>query len=357
MPANQRKRLAHEAGPDPARGAVLGDLFEEVHERAQVPADTGRKSIDRDAARQGSLDVLDGVGDRKRHLLHSGGSRLPDVIAADADGVGSRHHRRAVLEGVRHQAQRGFHREDAGAAREELLQDVVLDDRPQLRCRHALFLAGHLVQGQEEKGGRVDRERAADAVERDAVEEHLEVAQRIDRHTHPANFRPPLWMVGVVAHLGGQVQRGGEPGDALLLEQAPVPGVGLGHGAEPRVGAHRPELFPVHERVRPARVRVLAGVGQVALVIESRHVGRCVDRLDLHARGGLDWAPLFSSQGSTVTAAASTSAVTATNRENPTPCDHTFSSRMTSARTAIASTFMVPTATSTTISAQQQPRQ
>ena len=72
-------------------------------------------------------------------------------------------------------------------------------------------------------------------------------------------------MVGVVAHQGRHVERGRQPGLAVV-EQELEPPVGVLRGAEPREHPHGPRLAAVHRGVRAAGVGVLAGVAQVALV-------------------------------------------------------------------------------------------
>jgi len=64
-------------------------------------------------------------------------------------------------------------------------------------------------------------------------------------------------VVGVVAHLSGQVEGHREAG-LSLLEQVAESRVGLGGGAEPRVLPHGPETAAVHRRLDATRERVLA---------------------------------------------------------------------------------------------------
>jgi hypothetical protein len=66
------------------------------------------------------------------------------------------------LKGIGDQVQRGLDREDASAAGEELLQDVVQDDGAQTVGRDPLLLARHVVGIEEEEGGGVDGEGGAD---------------------------------------------------------------------------------------------------------------------------------------------------------------------------------------------------
>jgi hypothetical protein len=55
-------------------------------------------------------------------------------------------------------------------------------------------------------------------IERDAVEEDLEVAEGGDGHPLLADLAPAHRVVGVVAHEGGHVEGGGEPRRAVRHE-------------------------------------------------------------------------------------------------------------------------------------------
>ena len=233
--------LAHDRGPAPPAGAVLGDLLEEVAVRVEEERDLRRELVDRHpAALDDGVAVGDAVGQRERHLLHGVGAGVAEVRAGHRDRVEPRHLGGAELDGVGDQPQRRLRRPDPGAARGVLLEDVVLDGAGQLLARHALLLGGGDVEGQQDRGGAVDREAGADLVQRDAVEQDLGVGERVDARRRPG--RPPrrLGVVGVVAALGGQVERHRQPG-AALLEQVAVALVGLLGGAEARVLPERPQ--------------------------------------------------------------------------------------------------------------------
>ncbi len=83
--------LAHPAGPDAPRGAVLGDLLEEVDVGVEEEAEPRRELVDRQARRQGGLDVGEPVGQREGQLLGGRRARLADVVARDRDGMPARH--------------------------------------------------------------------------------------------------------------------------------------------------------------------------------------------------------------------------------------------------------------------------
>src|SRR5258706_11731132 len=97
----------------------------------------------------------------------------------------------------------------------------------------------YIVVG-EERGGGVDGHRGGDPVERDLPEELRQVIHRVDRHPDPAHFARGHRVIGVVAHLGREVERGGEPG-LSRGEKIAEPPVGFPGGAEAGVLAHGPE--------------------------------------------------------------------------------------------------------------------
>jgi len=86
--------------------------------------------------------------------------------------------------------------------------------------------------------------------------------------------------VGVVPHLGREVERHREPGGALIDEVVEAL-VRLRGGTHPRVLAHRPEASAVHGRVDAARVRLLTRVPQILTVVVVRDISRGVQRVDL----------------------------------------------------------------------------
>src|SRR5262249_58795548 len=75
--------------------------------------------------------------------------------------------------------------------------------------------------------------------------------ERGDRHAHLARLAARYGRVRVVAHLGRQIERDGEPGLALLQEEA-VALFRLGGGSEARVLPHGPEALSVHLRMDAA---------------------------------------------------------------------------------------------------------
>ena len=138
-------------------------------------------------------------------------------------------------------------------------------------------------------GGGVDGEVDRDLVQRQPGEQVGHVVGGVDGHADPADLGPGHLVAGVVAELGGQVERDRQRG-LSLPEQETEPGVGLLRGAEPGELPHRPELAPVHRGIRPAGERRLAGKTEPFLqrLGPARHVGGGVDRRDRDAGVGRD---------------------------------------------------------------------
>ena len=133
----------------------------------------------------------------------------------------------------------------------------------------ALLLGDELVEQQQHRGGRVDRHRRGDLVQRDAVEQDPHVVDRVDRHADLADLAVRDRRVGVVAHLGGQVE-GDRQARRAVRDQLVVAGVGLGGGAEAGVLAHRPRPAGVHRRVDAAGERVRARLAQLLGRVPAR---------------------------------------------------------------------------------------
>ena len=276
--------LPHDRGPTSPARTVLRDLLEEVAVRVEEERDLRGELVDgHPAALDHGVAVGDAVGQGERHLLHGVGAGVAEVRTGHRDRVEPRHLGGAELDGVGDQPQRRLRRPDPGAAGGVLLEDVVLDGAGELLARHALPLGGGDVERQQDRGRAVDREAGADLVQRDAVEQDLGVGQRVDRDADPADLLADLGIVGVVAALGGQVERHRQPGTALV-QQVAVAAVGLLGGAEARVLAKRPQLAAVAGREVAPGERVGARRRRV-----TGPIGRSVDRLERDAGGGLNW--------------------------------------------------------------------
>src|SRR5205085_12305771 len=68
--------LAHLARPDPARGAVFGDLLEAADLRVEEEAHPRGEVIDIQPAPDRLLDIREAVLERERKLLRGRGARL-----------------------------------------------------------------------------------------------------------------------------------------------------------------------------------------------------------------------------------------------------------------------------------------
>ena len=143
-------------------------------------------------------------------------------------------------------------------------------------CGDALLLGRHDVEREHRQHGAVHRHRHRHLVQRDAVEQLAHVVDGVDGHPGHADVAGHPRVVGVVAAVGGQVERDRQ---ALLpgREVAPVERVGLVGRGEPGVLADRPRLGDVHRRVGAAQVRRDARVGVEE--VDVGQVGRGVERL------------------------------------------------------------------------------
>ena len=238
----------HQPGPDPPGGPELRHLLQQRGPGDEEERQPRRDLVHRQPGGQRRLEVGDPVGQGEGHLLRRRRPGLGHVIAGDRDGVPARQVLPAVRERVADQAQRGLRRVDVGAAGDVLLEHVVLDRAAQPRRLDALLLGHQLVEQQQHRGRRVDGHRGGDLVQRDAREQPPHVLQRVDRHPDLADLAGGSRRIGVIAHLGGQVeghrQSGGAVGDQLQ-----IPGVGLRRRAEPRVLPHGPGPGDIHRRV------------------------------------------------------------------------------------------------------------
>ena len=155
----------------------------------------------------------------------------------------------AVREEVGGEPHRRTRREDVVAARDVLLEHVVLHGAAQLLAADALLLGDELVEQQEERRGGVDRHRGRDPVERDPVEQRLHVGERVDRDAGAADLALRERVVRVVAELRREVERDREA-RLPALEQVAEARVRLLGRAVARVLADRPRTAAVHRLVR-----------------------------------------------------------------------------------------------------------
>ena len=244
-----------------------------------------REGIDVKARIERGLHVGDPIRERERQLLNRRRASFTDVIARDRDRVPARDLLGAVGEGVGHQAHGGPGRVDVGAAGDVFLEDVVLDRATDGRRSDTLLVGDKLVEQQQDRRRGVDRHRGGHAVEGKPGKQAAHVVDRVDGHTDLADLALCKRVVGVVSHLGGQVEGARQPGLAGL-EQELETFVGLLGRPEPGVLAHRPEPASVHVALNSPRVGVDAGLAELEHRIEALQVLRDVAASDLDAGVG-----------------------------------------------------------------------
>ena len=225
--------VAHDARPEPSRRPELRDLLEEVVVRVEEEGEPLAELVGREARRDRRLAVGDAVREREGELLRRARARLADVVAGDGDRVPAREPLGAVREEIGGEPHRRPRREDVVAARDVLLEHVVLDRAAELLAGNALPLGDELVEEQQERRRSVDRHRGRHLGERDPLEEHLHVGDRVDRDTRPADLALGERVVRVVAELRRQVERDREA-RLPALEQVVEAGVRLLRGAVSR---------------------------------------------------------------------------------------------------------------------------
>ena len=119
--------LAQLARPDPPRGAVLGDLLEEVDLGVEEERQPRGEVVDVEAAVDRLLDVGQAVLEREGQLLRRRRAGLADVVARDRDRMPARHVARGPLDHVAEQAHGRVDREAPLLLGDVLLEDVGLD--------------------------------------------------------------------------------------------------------------------------------------------------------------------------------------------------------------------------------------
>jgi hypothetical protein len=137
-----RVEALHDAAPQQARRAHLGDLEVEVHPDRPEEGQAAREVVHVHALGDGGLHVLLAVGQREGQLQRLVGAGLLHVVARDRDRVELGHVLARVLDDVADDLHRRLGRVDVGVADHELLEDVVLDGPGQLVLRHALLFGG-----------------------------------------------------------------------------------------------------------------------------------------------------------------------------------------------------------------------
>ena len=260
--------LLHDPRPQAPQRAVLGDLLEEVDVRVEDPRQPRRERVDVDAALAHRLDVGDRVGEAEGDLLDRRRAGLAHVVAGQRDRVEARRVRRAPGDQVGGQPQRGLGRVDERAARDVLLEHVVLRGAGDLaRAATPCLSATATYIATSTGAGALIVIEVETRSSGNAVEDGLHVGERVDRDADLADLAGRALVVGVEPHLGRQVEGGREAGLALGEQELEALVGRLGR-AEAGVLADRPVAAAVHRRLDAARERVLAGEAEVALVVE-----------------------------------------------------------------------------------------
>jgi hypothetical protein len=227
-------------------------LFDEpdagVDEEGDPAEDLGEILVGDLAAALDLIEHRDRGRQRVGDLLHRRRPRLLEVVAADVGRVPARDLVDREGDRIGDQPHRRRGRERVRAAREVLLDDVVLGRALELGTVDAVLLGDRDVEGEQPRGRRVDGHRRIHLVERDAVEQGVHIALVDDRDTDLADLAPGEDVVRVVAGLGRQVEGDRKPGLALgqvaAVELVGAPGVRM-----PRVGAHHPGAVALRQPV------------------------------------------------------------------------------------------------------------
>jgi len=178
------------------------------------------KLIDVEAPAYSPFDVLHAVAQSEGQFLNRGRAGLPDVIAADRNGIEFGCVLDAEFERVDHQPHRRFRRIDVFLLRDVFLQDVVLERAGNCLPVRALLFRNGQIHRPNDRGRRIDGHGGRDIRQRNFIKEHFHVGERADGHAALADFSFGERVIGVVAHQSGQVESRGEAGLALREEIA-----------------------------------------------------------------------------------------------------------------------------------------
>ena len=199
--------LFHDASPQPARGAELGDLLEEIEVGVEEEAETRRELVDVEARSRAQLHVGEPVAEGEGKLLRGGRTGLSDVVPRHRDRMPARHLGRTERHRVANEPQGRPWREHELLLRLVLLEDVVLERSSQSTPIGARRLSRSDEHREDRCGRRVDRHRGRRAFEIDSGEQVLHVDLGIDRDAAGTHLADAHRVVGVVPHERGQIER------------------------------------------------------------------------------------------------------------------------------------------------------
>ncbi len=204
------------------------------------------------------------------------------MVSAHADRVVAGSLPRAELHRVADEPDGRLHGKDPRPATDVLLEDIVLGRAGDPLAGHPLLLGHGEVHGQDDGRDGIHRQGHADLVDGDALEGHLHVLEGVHGHADPTDLPEGHRIVGVQAHLGGQVE-GHVQGVLAVFDQEAEPPVGLGGATEAGVLAHGPGPVAVHVLVNSSGEGILPRLPDVLLDVDVRDVCRPVDGLHLDA--------------------------------------------------------------------------
>ncbi len=178
------------------------------------------------------------------------------MVAADGNGIVTRHVLGTVGDNVGDDPHGGAGGINVGIARQKFLEDVVLDGAGQQFPLDALLLGSHDIPGQNGQHGAVHGHGHGNFFQGNLVEKNLHVFDGVNRHAGFADVARDAGMVGVIAPVGGQVKGHGQAGlsrgKVFPVELVRFPG-----GGKSRVLTDGPGLVGVHGGRWPAQVRGL----------------------------------------------------------------------------------------------------
>ena len=208
--------VAHNSGPQAARGAVLGDFFEQIVVRVEEEGELRREFVDAEAGVKRGLHVGDAVGEGEGDFLNGGRARFADVVAGDGDGVPAGEFVAAPGKNIGDDAHGRAHGINVRAAGDVFLQNVVLHGAGKFLQIGALLFGHGDVEAEKNRGGGVDGHGGGNFFERDAFEERFHIFERIDGYADFADFAARACVIRVHPDLRRQIERDGESGRATL---------------------------------------------------------------------------------------------------------------------------------------------
>ncbi len=229
--------------PQVDEGAHLAHLGDEAHagiDEERDAADHRRElGLANLAGGPHGVEYRLGNGQRIGQLLHRRRAGLLQMVRADIHRVPFRHLAAGEHHRILDQPHGWCRREYVGAAREILLDDVVLRGAGQRCARNALLVRRGDIERQQPGGRGIDSHRGVHLAERDALEQSTHVADMGDRHADLADLAPRERVVGVISGLCRQIEGDRQPGLPLgkVLSVKLVRGPG---GRVTGIGAHQP---------------------------------------------------------------------------------------------------------------------